>query len=148
MFVKKSMKNQKNVKIRNLLTCCLVSISHFKFGDDKDLAKSMHLSRPVQNGSSAGTSIGKHLFESKVLGKDPSLLQHFLAWFGVWVMSWSINCPICITNTVLTPSLRSWLAEVLVTVVLNFLADGRSNPFFAILGPATVPGAYSDSAIE
>merc|ERR1719411_1824332 len=51
--------------------------------------------------------MGEHFSASKVRGKAPFLPQHWMAWLGVWVMSWSMNWPICMTRMVLSPSLLS-----------------------------------------
>merc|ERR1719411_89462 len=48
--------------------------------------------------------MGEHFSASKDRGKAPFLPQHWMAWLGVWVMSWSMNWPICITRMVLSPS--------------------------------------------
>ena len=48
--------------------------------------------------------MGEHFSASKERGKAPFLPQHWMAWLGVWVMSWSMNCPICMTRMVLSPS--------------------------------------------
>ena len=51
---------------------------------------------------------------------------------GAWARSWSINCPICITKTVVSSVPFEFVATAVA--LLTFLADGKSTPLFAVLG--------------
>merc|ERR1719350_64790 len=89
--------------------------------------------------------MGLHFSSSKLAGKAPFFPQHWIPWFGVWVMSWSMNWPICITNTVLSvsalslPTLRALLMVLDEgnLVLSTELRRGRSK----------VPRAYSGKRI-
>ena len=70
-----------------------------------------------------------------------------MVWAGLWVRSWSINCPICMTKTV-------WVSSVFVlrmfstsaTVVLIFLADSNSEPSIDfVLGNCLLSVIYRSS---
>merc|ERR1719206_364338 len=81
--------------------------------------------------------MGEHFSASKVAGKAPFLPQHWIPWLGVWEMSWSINCPICITRIVL--SLSASLAPT-DRALLTVRADGSSKLSWVLfLGRSSVP---------
>merc|ERR1719319_133194 len=68
--------------------------------------------------------MGLHFSASKLAGNAPFRPQHWIPWFGVWVMSWSMNCPICITSTVFSVSRGSL---PVLRELLTDLAEGSSE---------------------
>merc|ERR1719411_1776228 len=89
--------------------------------------------------------MGEHFSASKERGKAPFLPQHWMAWLGVWVMSWSMNWPICITRTVLSSSL---LSGPTVSALLIARAEGSSTPPAVLLrGRSKLDLAYSGRRI-
>merc|ERR1719150_196586 len=89
--------------------------------------------------------MGEHFSASKERGKAPFLPQHWMAWLGVWVMSWSMNWPICITRTVLSSSL---LSGPTVSALLIARAEGSSTPSAVLLrGRSRLDLAYSGRRI-
>merc|ERR1719479_520824 len=90
--------------------------------------------------------MGEHFSASKVRGKAPFLPQHWMAWLGVWVMSWSMNWPICMTRMVLSPSLLSSVS--LESALLIARAEGSSTlPAVLLRGRSRLDLAYSGSRI-
>ena len=126
-------------------SCSLVDSSHLRPGELRERAKFMQVFLPRQNGSSENILIGEHFSALKVAGKAPFLPQHWMPWLGVWVMSWSMNWPICITRIVLS---ESALLSPTDRALLIFLADGSSMLLTTLfLGRSSDPEAYSGSRI-
>merc|ERR1719510_1679849 len=89
--------------------------------------------------------MGEHFSASKDRGKAPFLPQHWMAWLGVWVMSWSMNCPICMTRMVLSPSA---VLSPTDSALLIDLAEGSSTlPALLLRGRSRLDLAYSGSRI-
>merc|ERR1719412_1199594 len=89
--------------------------------------------------------MGEHFSASKDRGKAPFLPQHWMAWLGVWVMSWSMNWPICMTRMVLSPSLLPCPPD---SALLIARAEGSSTPPAVLLrGRSRLDLAYSGSRI-
>merc|ERR1719412_806849 len=89
--------------------------------------------------------MGEHFSASKERGKAPFLPQHWMAWLGVWVMSWSMNWPICITRMVLSPSA---LLSPTDRALLIARAEGSSTlPALLLRGRSRLDLAYSGSRI-
>merc|ERR1719510_794574 len=89
--------------------------------------------------------MGEHFSASKDHGKAPFLPQHWMAWLGVWVMSWSMNWPICMTRMVLSPSLLPGPPD---SALLIARAEGSSTlPALLLRGRSRLDLAYSRSRI-
>ena len=119
--------------------------SHLRPGELSDLAKFMQVFLPFQKGSFENILMGEHFSGSKEAGKAPFFPQHWIPWLGVWVISWSMNWPICITRMVL--SVSSLLSPT-DRALLTSRALGSSR-FLTLLflGRSKEPGAYSGSKI-
>merc|ERR1719219_174149 len=90
--------------------------------------------------------MGEHFSASKDRGKALFLPQHWMAWLGVWVMSWSMNWPICMTRMVLSPSLLSSVS--LESALLIARAEGSSTlPAVLLRGRSRLDLAYSGRRI-
>ena len=103
------------------MSCSRVDSSHFSPGELRERAKFIHVFRPRQNGSLENMRMGEHFSASKERGKAPLRPQHWMPWLGVWVMSWSMNWPICITSTVLSASAG---LSFPISALLTSRADG------------------------
>ena len=114
-----------------------------------DLTKFIHLwPCLLKKGSLDGISMGKHsgCLISLLMVADPSWLQHWIPVefsllslkSGVWVMSWSTNCPHCITLWV-SSSLGASTSGMML--MLTRRAEGRAEPALETFGLHT-PSLY------
>ena len=112
----------------------------------------------LKKGSFSGISMGKHSGwrTSLLIGAPPSGVQHWIPVAfglvslksGVWVMSWSTNCPHCITLWV-SSSLGASTSGT--TLILTSLAEGRLRsppPVTELVFPFHTPSLYSGSRIR
>ena len=110
-----------------------------------DLTKFIHLwPCLLKKGSFSGISMGKHSGwrTSLLIGAPPSGVQHWIPVefsllslkSGVWVMSWSTNCPHCITLWV-SSSLGASTSGMML--MLTRRAEGRAVPALETFGLQT-----------